>query len=66
MSQIWSEEGEYLSHFGEKTPSAKEKPSAVKAVLSASQMRRQLEQWAKNNPDNASYDNDGNPIERDK
>lgn len=66
MSRIWSEEGEYLTNYSsEKKPSAKKAPAGA-AVLSASQMRRQLEQWAKNNPDNASYDNDGNPIERDK
>lgn len=64
MSRIWSDEGDYLTHYGEKIAAAEEKTSAVKAVLSASQMRRQLEQWARNNPVQASYDNDGNPIER--
>jgi len=61
MGRMWSEEGEWLSHLDEKKPSAKKKAPAVKAVLSASQMRRQLEAWARNNPDNAAYDHDGNP-----
>lgn len=65
MSRIWSEEGEYLTNYSEKKPPAKKKVPAVKAVLSAAQMRRQLEQWARHNPDNAAYDNDGNPRASD-
>jgi hypothetical protein len=63
---MWSEEGEYLTNYSADKKSPAKKSSAVGAVLSASQMRRQLEQWEKKNPDNAAYDNDGNPIERDK
>lgn len=52
MGRMWSSEGEYLTKLSEEEKKA---PS----VLSAAQ-------WAKANPDQAAYDEDGKPLPKDE
>lgn len=60
MGRIWSDEGRQLSGETE-TPKKDKKPVKTPSKTSHPALSASM-RWAKNNPDNAAFDNDGNPV----